>query len=150
MSIPERLWRVACGHWSLMNDAAEKVDARLAEADAYKELAETIRSIPAPTPLAVVAVPSVTGSPGTPASSGGEHDPMEACYVLLGMKPGGGMEQLEAAYQARLGEFAQPLPPEASLDRARAEGKRAALEAAYEKLRDALNTTETRFERLEF
>ena len=79
-----------------------------------------------------------------------EHDPLAAAYELLRLEPGCDLTALEAAYQARLSEL-DPAPHAAgSPERAGIEARQNAVSAAYEKLRDALNPTETRFERLEF
>jgi hypothetical protein len=55
------------------------------------------------------------------------------------------MPTLDRIYQERLAELDQDLP--AAEPRGE---RREALSGAYERLRDAINTTETRFERLEF
>jgi hypothetical protein len=74
---------------------------------------------------------------------------MAVCYHLLRVEPGVSLPGLDTAYQARLAELQveryAPGP-----ERAAAEGKRAALSAAYERLRDCLNPVESRMEHLEF
>lgn len=69
---------------------------------------------------------------------------------LLKLAPDADLAALEAAYRARLAEAAPEQFAVGSPERAGAEARRAALVAAYERLRDALNATETRFEKLEF
>jgi len=179
MSIPERLWRVARGHWVLgqerLNDrlaqaereldeatrpggygaapgsveeqVAAKTDAKLAEAAAYREIAEILRSAP-PLPTDTVAGRTVTGTPAPPSTAG--HDPLEACYTLLRLQPGADLSAVEAARRARMSELQPERYPAGSAERARIEAQQSAVDAAYHKLRDALNPTETRFERLEF
>ena len=148
MSIPERLWRVVRGQWLLASEALSDVDARLAEAAAYQELADALRAA-RPAPVTGRATPpGALPQPAPPRPEG--HDPLEACYALLQMDPAGGLPALEAAYEARLAELRPDRYAPGSPERAALEARRSAVEAAYEKLRDALNTTETRFERLEF
>jgi len=148
MSIPDRLFRVARGYWSEARDRIEGVEA---EAAAYQELADAIRkpsAVPIEMQEAQAGRTPVLGTP-RPAASG-EHDPMEAAYALLQIKPGANVAALEVAYEARMEELRPEEHPAGSPGRAAVEARRSAVEAAYEKLRDALNPTETRFERLEF
>ncbi|MCC2668238.1 MAG: hypothetical protein K0Q72_709 [Armatimonadetes bacterium] len=149
MSIPDRLWRVVKGQWALAN---EKIAQAEAQADAYRELADTLRQAPPTTPI-----PTRSGTAaGSPMSTGGnptastEHDPLDACYALLLVAPGSSLEQIDAAYRQRLSELHPEHYAAGSPERALQEGKREAFNAAHERLRDALNPTETRFERLEF
>ena len=146
MSIPERLWRVVRGQWILAGEAAERVEAELAQAAAYREIAEALRA-PAGTGAAETGPRT---SPAPAALPPGEHDPMEACYELLQMNPSGGLSELDTAYRDRVAELKLEGTPPGTPHRAALEGRKAALDAAYERLRDALNTTETRFEHLEF
>lgn len=144
MSIPDRLWRVVKGQWALANERLAEAEA---QADAYHELADTLRKSPPQT--------SPTGSPVAAGGAGsttapGPRDPTEACYLLLGVPNGAPLENVEAAYQQRMSELRPEQHPQGSSQRALQEGKREAIHAAYEKLRDTLNPTETRFERLEF
>jgi curved DNA-binding protein CbpA len=71
-------------------------------------------------------------------------------YALLQVAPGADLATVDAAYEARLEETRPERFPEGSPERAGAQRRKAAIEAAYERVRDALNTTETRFEKLEF
>jgi hypothetical protein len=146
MGIPERLWRVVKGHWDL---ASEKIGDAQARADAYEELADALKEAPP-----VRAEQSPTGTPvlpnSQPATTVGQYDPLEAAYVLLKLAPGADLAALDAAREARLDEIHPEYYAEGSADRAAQEARKKAIEAAYTKLRDALNPVETRFERLEF
>ena len=145
MSIPERLWRVVKGNWSL---AAERIAETSARADAYQELADALRQSPTPT-----LAPTPSGSavlPPAPPRLPGQYDPLEAAYELLKVHPGADLQSVELAYRSRMGETKPELFQPGTPERALEDGKRAAIQAAYDKLRDALNPTETRFERLEF
>lgn len=147
MSIPERLWRVAKGHWDLAKERIEDVSAR---ADAYQELADALKQ---PSPPAAAPTTRPASSTSTPAASptpAGHFDPLDAAYELLKVQPGTDLAAVEAAYQARITEIRPEQYAEGSVERAAVTARRAAVEAAYQKVRDALNPTETRFERLEF
>jgi hypothetical protein len=159
MSIPERLWWIAKSRWPRPGggggdpDAAMEIDieARQAEAAAYEELAEALRhSRPAP-----VYGPTVTDEPrvlpNIPTEpAGGGVDPLAASYALLQVDPGCTLQQVENAYRARVSELRTEQFPEGSPQRSAEESRRHALDAAYQKLRDVLNPTETRFEHIEF
>lgn len=157
MSIPDRLWRVVKGHYQLAKGKTDQVQAR---ADAYSELTEYLRktSLPrAPRPPAAPADPAAGSRPHPtyqppPEISyrPGVRDPMRACYELLGAQPGCTLEALEQAYERRGSQLQPQEHPPGSAARAAVEKEAEALSVAYEKLRDALNPTETRFENLEF
>lgn len=143
--IPERLWRVVRGHWELAQDRVDEADSL---SDAYAELAVAIRAAEVAQRQADAGA---TGQlpPARPAA-GGELDPFEAAYGLLQVQPGCDLAALEQAYQARLAELDPDRHAEGSPERRVVAGRREAVSAAYEKLRDFLNPTETRFERIEF
>ena len=140
MSIPSRLWKVIRGHWELAEDRAEEAEAMAA---AYAELSEQLRTARLRTAPGQQALPE----PGKPRRG---QDPLAVSYELLGVAPGVDLGQMEAAYQARIAELDPSRHPEGSPQRQVVEGRRQAVEAAYEKLRDLLNPTETRFEKIEF
>jgi hypothetical protein len=178
MSIPIRLWRALRGRIALARErgsvsqveveaALERAAIAQAEADAARELAEhTVghgHGVVPPGEASAAASREqgvrrgeearlhsrpVAPSPRRPV--GQPSDPFAEDYALLQLAPGSGLAALEAAYQARLEEVRPDRHPEGSAERAVAESRRRAIAAAYERLRDALNTTETRFEKLEF
>lgn len=161
MNIPERLWGVVKGRWSSAMDSwpDQTVEARLAEAAAYEELAAALRPsappVPASPPASARSEASYTpvrgGSPPAPAPRAeGGYDPLAASYALVGVEPGASMSEVETAYERGLGAIRPEQYAAGTPERRALEGRRSALNAAYERLRDALNPTETRFERLEF
>lgn len=79
-----------------------------------------------------------------------QSDPLAGCYRLLKLVPGSDLAALEVAMRARLAEVDPGRHPEGSQERLKAESRARAIVDAYEKLRDALHPTETRFEKLEF
>src|SRR5438067_4702887 len=142
--IPERLWNVICGHWQV---ARERLDDAESLSGAYEELAAHIRAHE-PDPELVSQSPGVLPSPKSHAPGG--RDPFAVSYELLGVTPGVDLAGLDQAYQARLAELEPDKFPAGSAQRQVIEGRRQAVVAAYEKLRDLLNPTETRFEKIEF
>jgi len=142
--IPERLWNVICGHWQV---ARERVDDADALSGAYEELAAHIRAHE-PDPEVVRQTPGVLPAPKDRVAGG--RDPFAVSYELLGVAPGVDLAGLDQAYQARLAELMPENLPAGSAQRQVIEGRRQAVVAAYEKLRDVLNPTETRFEKIEF
>lgn len=157
MSLPDRLWRLARGYWVQTGDRLEDARARLAQADAYQELADALRVAPMPrdaqpeppAPTTRPATPPQSQSP-SPAAALDTGDPMAVCYHLLRVEPGVTLPALDLAYAARLAELNVDHHAPGTPERAAAEGKRAALSAAYERLRDCLNPVESRMEHLEF
>jgi hypothetical protein len=79
----------------------------------------------------------------------GAVDPYQAAYELLGVEPGVSLSALDAAFEARLEEIRPERYAAGTPERAALEARRSAVTAAYDRVRDALNATETRFERLE-
>jgi hypothetical protein len=148
MSMPERIWRIVRGRWLM---AEERLQDALAEQQAEQELTETLAA-----PYLSPSLPSpsrpVAPSPRRPLSPSPRPagDPLAADLALLGAPPACSMEILDRLYAERLAEFRPDAYPVDSPQRAEVVAHRAALSAAYERLRDAINTTETRFEKLEF
>ncbi len=151
MSIPERVWRIVKGRWVMAGDQLRSLEEKLAEADAYQELADALRV--RPEPGTVPTTTARTGStvlPEPPApTAAGQHDPLEAAYELLQVKPGAGLAEVDAAYNERMSELRPELTVPGTPERTTQDARRRAVEAAYDKVRDVLNPTETRFERLE-
>jgi hypothetical protein len=144
MSMPERIWRIVRGRWLI---AEERRLESLAVADAARELEESRSAPPAGLPSAYPITPSPR-RPATPSRPA--VDPLAADLALLGAPPACGMETLDRLYAERLAELQPDTLPVDSPERARLLARRTALTEAYERLRDAINTTETRFEKLEF
>ena len=148
MSIPERIWRLVRGRWLL---AEEQVRDALAEEAAEQELAEAISRPPAE---AVPQLPSTSREPAVrrrlPPAAGHRVDPLAADLALLGAPPTCNMETLDRLYAERIAELQPDRFPSGSPGYAEIAARRGNLDAAYERLRDAINTTETRFEKLEF
>jgi hypothetical protein len=143
--MPERIWRIVRGRWLI---AEERRLETLAEADASRELEESRYALPASSPSDRPLRPS--GQQVITPSSRATIDPLAADLALLGAPPACNMETLDRLYAERLAELQPETHPVDSPERVHLAARRAALVAAYERLRDAINTTETRFEKLEF
>jgi hypothetical protein len=168
MSIPRRIWRILKGRLNDLATAAttdpkeaallrEAELIALAKAEAARELAETTgrsRSTDhrPPTPdRRAAGVPGTLRGTAHGARGGAQQgDPLAGSYRLLRLAPGADLAALEVAYQARLAEVNPDRYPAGSPERTASESRRQAIMEAYEKLRDALHPTETRFEKLEF
>jgi hypothetical protein len=146
MSIPQRIWRIVRGRWLL---ADEQFREALADEAAARELTESTWQPSAP---AINPPQSISSSPQR-LDGRAPHvrtDPLAADLALLGAPPACDMETLNRIYQERLAELHQEELPGSTVDPAVIAGRRFSLAEAYERLRDAINTTETRFEKLEF
>jgi hypothetical protein len=144
MSIPRRIWRVIRGRWRLADDGVREA---LAEELAAYELAQSTRPPSEPgTALPRAAHPTGQYKSRYPTAAG-RADPLAADLALLGAPPACDMATLDRIYQERLTELEQEA---SSSDTQAADARRTQLSEAYERLRDAINTTETRFEKLEF
>jgi hypothetical protein len=143
MSIPNRIWRILRGRWLMANDDVR--DALAAEMAEYELAEPTLPPVTAKSGLPPAGRHSSGGVPSRTSHAGRTADPLAADLALLGAPPACDMPTLDRIYQERLAELDRD-PPAADPGGER----RAALSGAYERLRDAINTTETRFERLEF
>jgi hypothetical protein len=146
MSIPIRIWRVIRGRWLVAEEATR---ASHADQEARAELSESLRS-----PVAA-RTESTSAASAAPRRSTGPaprpvRDPLAADLALLGAPPACDMATLDRIYTTRLGELQPETYPPGSPERDHLITQRLTLAAAYERLRDAINTTETRFEKLEF
>jgi hypothetical protein len=145
MSIPERIWRVIRGRWLL---AEAQLQDALSDTAADRELAES--SGPMTAPGGALATPSVRPSLHSGAASRPAHDPLAADLALLGAPPACDMETLDRVYRERLHELEQEGLPGGTTAPSVLTAQRLSIAEAYERLRDAINVTETRFEKIEF
>lgn len=150
MSIPVRIWRVIRGRWLV---AEERTREALAHEQARHELSQAITDPGWGAASAPSSSHRLTPSPAhslTPSAPYRVQDPLAADLALLGAPPACDMPTLDRVYAERLAELQPEAFPPGSPERDHRITQRLALTAAYERLRDAINTTETRFEKLEF
>jgi hypothetical protein len=144
MSIPQRIWRIVRGRWLL---ADEQFREAMTNEAAAQELTESTRQAAVPGIASHQPIPSSTmRSDGRAVRA----DPLAADLALLGAPPACDLETLDRLYRERLAELHQEELPGSTVDPAVIGGRRVSLAEAYERLRDAINTTETRFEKLDF
>jgi hypothetical protein len=146
MSIPERIWRIVRGRWLVAEERSREASAHQ---DAHRELSQAIRGTAASYPAVPYTIAPSARRPGSPQSRP-PHDPLAADLALLGAPPACDMPTLDRLYADRLAELKPEAHPPGSPERDHLVNQRLALAAAYERLRDTINTTETRFEKLEF
>lgn len=154
MSMPERIWRIVRGRWLV---AEERQLEFRAEQQAVEELNEALAtSSPAPSRLPrnpdawrPAYSPSALG-PKSPVQHPKFKDPLAEDLALLDAPPACDIATLERLYAERLAALGLDQLPPGSPEHTRAVARRASLFEAYERLRDAINITETRFEKLEF
>jgi hypothetical protein len=147
MSIPERVWRLVRGRWLL---AEEEIRDVLAEEAAERELDEAMRLPPAENVPRQLGTSRTHPLPQQLPPTRRREDPLAADLALLGAPPACNLETLDRLYAERLAELQPDRWPAGTPEHSAVAEQRAALAAAYERLRDAINTTETRFEKLEF
>jgi hypothetical protein len=141
MNIPRRLWRVVKGHLALARQRAVQEESR---EDSSQELAAEVAALERQ-----IAQASQNAPRRLPSATSGRRDPLEPYYRELSLTPGADLSALDQAYQARVAEIHPELHPLGSPERQAIDAKKAAVDEAYERLRDAINVTETRFEKLE-
>jgi hypothetical protein len=144
------MWRVVRGRLLLARQRSREpaetvadVSEMRARADAMSELAEPVQA----PPRTAVERPGSRRVP--PATGAPRRDPLAAYFRELDLSPDADLAALVAAHQARVAGIHPELHPVGSPERAAAEARKAVVDDAYERLRDAINVTETRFEKLE-
>ncbi len=158
MGIARRLRRLVKGY---MKSAREQLDELEAELNARRELEEYLQpggglgeslspEVPMRTDVTTELTPEApragqeraTSAPALPAD-------LQAHYRLLGIPPSADLRQAQEAYR-QLVERADPARfPEGSEERQRAERIRQRIQEAYDAVRQHLDPTSARFDRLE-
>src|SRR5262245_36531885 len=147
MNIPQRLWRVVRGRILLARQRSAEPDLPAVDPAELRAMAEAVAELaePVTAPRRTVERPGARRIP--PATGAPRVDPLEPLFRELQIAPGTDLAALDAAYQARLAELHPELHPVGTPERESAEARKAAIADAYERLRDAINVTETRFEK---
>ncbi len=175
MSIPERFYRIAKHKFSEIRDRVDRWDEEAQEAetdllrkagtrtDASSELKDALRTtspaksdkIPpaqaatlrTPDEIRRAAAPMTNSSPST---ANLQPDPLDFHYRLLGVEPGTGFSDVQAAYNKLAARCDPARFPAHSTEAQEAERIRKRLEDSFKVLRDALDATARRFDLLEF
>lgn len=153
-------------------EAERKIEQRRMERDAREELDDIEAARPAlrsPEDIAagVVRTPAPGGSANRPSAYTGPvqsgpasaadapstapsaQTPLQIHYKVLGLEDGADFAAVQSTY-SKLATRCDPARfPEGSEDRKMAEGIRSRVDAAYQALRDALDSTAGRFDKLE-
>ncbi len=161
MSLSRRLRNIAASQINALKERLDRIDAEEAEAlharrtrrDAVDELndpadrrlarrtpEEIAAGKPAPQPPPVEPPPQSAASPVSPLST---H------YRILGVAEGADLEAIEAAYAKLAARCAPDRFPEGSEEQEAAKEIFKRVDAAYNALRDALDPTYGRFDKLE-
>ncbi len=149
MGITRRIRRIIKGY---MKTARERLDELEAELNARRELEDYLEPA-AGTPETAPPQARSTQPPVEQGRATGSAPPMPsdllAHFRLLGIPPNADIHQAQEAYQ-RLMERAKPERfPEGSEERRRAEQIRQRIQQAYDAVRQYLDPTSARFDRLE-
>ncbi len=159
MSLPERFYRIARYKLNELRDQLERMDAEYAEKqggrqEAEKELVESINppvstQTPAQYPPRTVQNATVSAA-RTAAAPATAADPLAYHFALMGLPPGSDLNSVERAYQSLAARADPARFPEGSQDAATARSLRDRIENSYKILRENLDMTTQRFDRLEF
>jgi hypothetical protein len=177
MNLPKRLRNIAITQINAIKDRLDRVDAEAEEQaiqkryerDARVELDDlTDIRLPMRTPEEIaggkvssvrrperkdeagVKARPVESEEKVPASGRTAVDPLAHHYKVLGVDPGGDFATVQAAYSKLAARCAPDRFPEGSEERRTAEEIRKRVDAAFDALRDALDSTAGRFDKLEF
>lgn len=163
MSIPEKVYRIAKGRLAELRDRLDALDAETAErlnsrADAHAELAESLRPPDLPRsveqPLLASSQRERTADarplPGTRSTETPLPGTLAYHLRMLGLPRDADMAAATVAYR-RLLEKANPaLFPDDPVSSSKAQEIRTKIENSYKAIREELDATVKRFDRLEF
>jgi hypothetical protein len=163
MSLSRRLRNIAKTQLNNIKERLDRIDEEV-EADVLEKRAErdATRELDDPTdirilrrsPEEIAAGPSrARQSVSPPAPSDvpvvSNQDPLTVHYRVLGIEPGSDLSTVEAAYQSLCKRNPVDKFPEGSSDRESAQAIFKRVDTAYNTLRDALDSTAGRFDKLE-
>lgn len=160
MSWSSRLRNIALSQLRAIKERLDRIDAETLEdrlreyqarADAERELADGISrggpfgQSPAP------AEPSSSAQPRRtpPPEVAGPNRSLDRYYRILGVRSGAGLAEVEAAYRQLIERCAALDGTEGSEERQIVAEIRSRVDEAYKALREALNPTAGRFDKLE-
>jgi DnaJ-domain-containing protein 1 len=175
MNLPKRIRNIAITQINAIKDRLDRVDAEAEEMtqqkryerDARAELDDPFdirvplrtpeeiaggkidvasRRVERQTPAARVQEPQARPAPATLA----DINPLAHHYRVLGVEEGADFETVQAAYSKLAARSAPDRFPEGSDERKTAEEIRKRVDASFDALRDSLDSTAGRFDKLEF
>jgi len=157
MSLPRRLRNIALSQIKAIRDRLDRIDAEAAEEEAAQQRAERSarqelkdEANARPTPTLRTPEEIASGAP-RPAMSAAPQpaSPLAIHYRVLGLEEGADLGAIEAAYHRLAKRCAPERFPEGSEEQQAAQEIFKRVDAAYNALRDALDPTAGRFDKLE-
>ncbi len=154
MSIPERFYRIARGKLGELKDWIDRVDTEYAadpSGRAARELDDAVNN-PVSQPPKAVPVTQQSSPMVAPGSINSQPipDPLGYHYRIFGLQPGADFAAVEESYRKLIARADPSRFPLGSDDAAKAADIRSRIETSYRALRDELDPTARRFDRLEF
>ena len=162
MSLSRRIRNIAKSQINALKDRLDKIDeeadfndaARQAESDAAKELSDPTDIRPtrrSPEEIAAGLTKKERPANPTPSSQaqGAAAGPLTVHYRRLGLDDGSDLSAVEAAYAKLAERCAKDRFPEGSDEQNAADEIFKRVDASYNALRDALDPTAGRFDKLE-
>lgn len=166
MTFQRRIRTIALSGLKNIKDRLDKIDLEeetgaepsyRAESDARRELAESLRSPQVPdrpirTPEQIIEAASGNRTPAgapRPVVSEPSASPLDKHYKRLNLESGADFEAVHAAYTQLVLRCAPDRYPEGSDEQRTAEQILARVEESYGALREALDSTAGRFDKLE-
>ncbi len=165
MGLSRRLRNIALSQIKAIKDRLDRVDAeeqeaadivtdRRSEADATRELNDPadVRLVRrTPEEIAAGTIPARQGAPASSraTTATAPANPLAVHYRVLGVEEGADLSTIEAAYNQLASRCAPERFPEGSEEHATAVQIRRRVESAYNALRDELDPTAGRFDKLE-
>jgi hypothetical protein len=168
MSFQRRLRTIALSGLKNIKDRLDQIDleddmgadpSARAEADARRELADTLRSRetsggPLRSPEQIVASAGGVRAGAEPVNAATtseplSQNPLDRHYRRMGLEPGAEYEAVHAAYTQFVARCALERYPEGSDEQKMAAEILARVEESYDALREALDPTAGRFDKLE-
>ncbi len=152
MSIPERFYRIARGKLGELKEWIDRVDTEYAADPSGRAARELDEAVSNPVGPVVNPVRSASAAPVAPGSINSQPipDPLGYHYRIFGLQPGADFAAVEESYRKLIARADPSRFPLGSDDAAKAADIRSRIETSFRALRDELDPTARRFDRLEF
>lgn len=156
MSFSRRLRNIALSQINAIKERLDRIDAeaeaeaalKRAELEARRELDEITPSS-RPTLRRPEEIAPPLGDPATPRHVAAPANPLSVHYRILGLEEGADLATVEATRAKLVARCAPERFPEGSEERRAAEEILKRVESAYDALKEALDPTAGRFDKLE-
>jgi hypothetical protein len=153
MSFSRKLRNIALSQINAIKERLDRIDAEAeaalrAELEARHEMEEIIRASQ-PTLRRPEEIAPPLADPITPRHTPAPTNPLSVHYRILGLEEGADLATVEATHARLVARCAPERFPEGSEERRAAEEILKRVECAYDALREALDPTAGRFDKLE-